>query len=221
MKNLVVFDWNGTLLADTAACMHADNHVLETFGGKKVTLNEYRDTIIIPAIQFYTQHGCSEEELRKDSARLGKVFHESYEPRVAQCRTRRGVRNILSWLQEHEIESIILSNHTVEGITMQLERLKIAKYVKDVLANSALDSSMKGRNKKEKLEVYLSNHQKNPDNALIIGDSPEETEIGRHLGLTTVAITGGYYSEQRLRKVKPDYLIHNIGNLPRIIEEES
>ena len=65
MINLIVFDWNGVLLADTRACMATDNHILKTFGGKPVSLKVYRDTIIIPSIDFYSQHGCDKKLLLK------------------------------------------------------------------------------------------------------------------------------------------------------------
>ncbi|MFA6549934.1 MAG: HAD family hydrolase, partial [Candidatus Gracilibacteria bacterium] len=67
MKKLIVFDWNGTLLSDTQACMEADNHVLKAFGGKSVDLKTYRDTIVIPAIDFCVQHGCNRKEIQQKS----------------------------------------------------------------------------------------------------------------------------------------------------------
>lgn len=54
---------------------------------------------------------------------------------------------------------------------------------------------------------------------MIIGDSPEEVEIGKDVGIKTVAITGGYYSTSRLRKSKPDFLINNLIELIRIVRK--
>ena len=49
MIKLVIFDWNGVLIADTRACLEADNYILKEFGGKPVSLKVYKDTIIIPS----------------------------------------------------------------------------------------------------------------------------------------------------------------------------
>lgn len=212
------WDWNGVLIADTCACLDADNHVLETFGGTPVNIKQYRETIIIPAIDFYAQHGCDRDELLANSEKLGEVFHSFYEPRAARCRTRRGAREALKFLKANFIDSVILSNHTVEGIEFQLNRLNIADYFAKILANSELDSSMKERNKLEKLARYLSAKGYKGSEALIIGDSPEEIEIGKKLGLTTIAITDGYYSTPRLRAAKPDYLINNLAEIKQIVE---
>ena len=90
MIKLVVFDWNGTLLSDTNACMAADSHVIKSFGGNPVTLKVYRDTIIIPSNNFYAQHGCDMSQLNRESKKLGQVFHSFYEERAKKCRARKG-----------------------------------------------------------------------------------------------------------------------------------
>lgn len=218
MIKLIVFDWNGTLIADTKACMDTDNHVLKVFGGKQVGLNTYRNSINIPAIDFYVDHGCNRELLQKESEKLGNVFHTYYETRVAKIRTRRNADMLLKWLNDHNIDSIILSNHTVEGIRFQIKRLSIEKYFKEIIANTALDSSMKHRNKKIKLLHYFKKSQLKPSEVIVIGDSPEEIEMGKQYQINTVAITEGYYSKRRLIMSKPDFLINNLDELINIVK---
>lgn len=219
MKKLIVFDWNGTLLADTEACRFADNKVLKQFGGKTVGMKEYRDTVIIPSIKFYVHHGCSEEELRKKSQQRAELFHATYEARAAQCRTRRGARKLLQWIHLHAISAVILSNHTVQGIEAQLQRLGIAAFFTGVLANTILDSAMRTKNKEEKLREYLLQHQYLPKDVVIIGDSPEEIQIGKAMRITSVAITNGYYAEKRLREAKPDYLIQKLADIIGVLSK--
>lgn len=217
MIKAIVFDFNGVLLADTQACLAADNHVLETFGGKPVNLKAYRDTFIIPAVNFYSLHGCDKNELLKNSQKLGNVFHTYYEPRAAKCRSRKGARELLKWLKGRSVTSVILSNHTVEGIEFQLKRLKLDRYIDQVLANTRQDDSMKGRNKAEKLKQLIKNNHYKKDDVLIIGDSPEEIEVGKSLGIATVAITGGYYATRRLKQSHPDHLINRLSELKDIV----
>lgn len=214
----VVFDWNGTLIADATASMNTDNHILDVFGGRRVNLKTYRDTIVIPSIEFYVTHGCDREQLLSQSKKWGEEFHSHYEPRVAKIRTRQNAHELLKWLAENKIDSIILSNHTVVGINSQLKRLGIEKYFSKLLANDALDGSMKGISKKEKLKIFFENSGLTQKEMIIIGDSPEEVEMGKSIGIKTVAITGGYYSTPRLRKSQPDYLINNLKELVGIIK---
>ena len=100
MIKLVVFDWNGTILSDTMACMDSDNHLIKFFGGKPVDLKTYRDTVIIPSNSFYARHGCRMDIIAKQSNRLGQ-FHSFYEERAKKCRTRKGAKEILEWLHSN------------------------------------------------------------------------------------------------------------------------
>ncbi len=147
MIKLVIFDWNGTLIADAHASFEADNNVLRTFGGKPVNMTTWRNTIIIPSINFYELHGCNRKQMLKELKRLGNVFHEFYETRVTRIRTRSNGKLLLNYLFKSKIDSIIVSNHTLTGIQSQLKRLKIEKYLSSILANTGCSTSMKNINK--------------------------------------------------------------------------
>ena len=213
MIKLVIFDWNGVLIADTRACLEADNYILKEFGGKPVSLKVYKDTRIIPSINFYTMHGANERKLKRDTKAYGEIFHRYYERRTANIRTRRGAKRLLQWLKDNSIESVILSNHLVSDIESKLKKLELEAYFSSILANPGKATSLVKRNKLEKLRHYLKGKGHKKDEVLIIGDSPEETEIGKSIGIKTASITGGYYATWRLKKAKPDYIVGNLADL--------
>lgn len=218
MIKLVVFDWNGTLLADAQPVVEGVNREMATLGLAPITLRDYQRLYDIPMTEFYKHFGVSSEMLREKSADMAKAFHSFYEPRVARARTRTGTRRLLQDLQTKGLSKIILSNHTMEGIYLQLERLKLTSYFDTVLANDVLGGAhFKG--KQHRLEDYLKANKIAPSSALIVGDTIEETRIGKSLGLKTVAITGGYNSPKRLKAAKPDVLVHSLHEIIQIIEE--
>lgn len=217
MVKLIVFDWNGTLLSDVRECMEADNLVLKAFGGKLVNIRTYRDTIIVPVINFYVAHGCSRKKIAQDSQKAGDIFFKKYKELADKTTLRKGARGLLKWLKAHSIEAVILSNHSPEGIYYHLDRFDIEKYFNAVLADVG-DSSLMKQEKGERLKKYLYQRDFSPSDAAIIGDTAEETEIGKRLGMLTVAITGGYFSESRLKAADPDYLVRDLGELRNIIE---
>lgn len=218
MIKLIVFDWNGTLIADTKVSLDANNHVLKTFGGKPVNLKAYRKTIIIPQTNFYVKHGC-DQKLVSNHEKLNKIFHEYFESRALKCRSRKFAKKLLQWLSDYSIKSVIVSNHTVEGIENQLKRLKLNKYILTILANSANDSSFKGKNKFQRLHAFLNSNKYKSKEIIIVGDSPEEIEMGKKLGIKTVAFTQGDYAISRLKKYNPDYLVNNLGKIIDIIKK--
>ncbi len=218
MIKLVAFDWNGTLFSDTQACFETDNHVLKVLGGRPVTLKEFRETITIPSIDFYVNHGVDRKFFLETPHKWGELFHPLYEKRVSKCRSRSGARELLSWLGERGIKSIVFSNHSVDGIDSQLKRLKLKGHVSALLANTDLNKSNRERNKLQKIKDYVQAGGYKKQEVLIVGDSPEEAEIARELNIKSVLITEGYYSTQRLRAAKPDYLVNNLTELIGIIK---
>ncbi|MBI2140431.1 HAD family hydrolase [Candidatus Woesearchaeota archaeon] len=217
MIRLVVFDWNGTLFSDTHACMGADNHVIKSFGGRPVSLKAYRETIIIPSNTFYARHGCKTGQLLKNNKQVGEIFSSFYEELAKTCRARKGAQQLLAWLHSHSIGCIILSNHTVKGIAFQLRRLNLSRYIAHVLANDKPGTSMIKRNKLQKLREYIRKKHHRASDVLIVGDSPEESEIGKRLGIKSVLIKNGFYATSRLKKSRPDFIIDDLKELKKII----
>lgn len=216
MIQLVTWDWNGTLLADTEACMDADNHVIETFGGKPLPRNEYSRVFDFPTLEFNCNQGADKYAMIEND--FAGVFHKYYEQRASKCRTRRGAREVLSWVHRKSIDSVILSNHLKSEIIQQLQRLNIEEYFSEVLANEDKKSNAIGNNKIQKIHDYLSNGNYNPSQTVIVGDSPEDIGIGKELGMRTVGITDGYFSTSRLKASKADFLISNLNQVIKIVE---
>ena len=218
MIKLVVFDWNGVLIADAAATVAVDKELFEEFGHKPLDMKTYREIFTMPVKDFFIAAGFSKEEMNKNAVRIQERFHALYEPRIAKIRTRTGARTLLDFLAGDGIEAIILSNHTIEGITNQLKRLDIETYFSRVIAND-MHATMETKNKAGKLLDLLKELPYTKEEVLIIGDSPEETDAGKLAGIKTVAISGGYYSLRRLKEAQPDHLIHNLTELINIIKK--
>ena len=218
MIKLVAFDWNGTLLADTAAVVEADNVVFEAFGAKPITIQQFRNTFDVPFLDYYVANGLDRNYFLKRQDKVSALFHEAYEARAAKARTRSGVRQALAWLKKHEVNQVVFSNHTMHGIALQLGRLGIQKYFEKVLARSDLVGAMEKRNKGAKLESFIEEHKYHKSEVLIVGDTIEEIDIARTLDIKSVAITGGYNSAIRLKAARPDFLIHNMVGLENIIK---
>ncbi|MBT4824649.1 HAD family hydrolase [Candidatus Woesearchaeota archaeon] len=217
MIELVIFDWNGTLLADAQISINAGNHLVETFGGTPLPRKEYVEEFYFPAIDFCSDRGCDIEAMQGSEFPL--VFHDFYEPIAAKCRTRRGARETLNWLQQESIDSIILTNHIQEKVMTQLNRLKLTSYFATVLGNTNYDDVAVGMNKIEKMKSYLSTTKINPAKAIIIGDSPEDIQIGKALDMITVAIKDGYTSTRRLRECNPNEIIGSLREFRSVVEK--
>jgi phosphoglycolate phosphatase len=218
MIQLAIFDWNGTILDDLQITIDASNVELAVLGIPPVGTDKYVEMIEIPLINYYKKLGISETVFKKHTIALAKAYHEYYEPLAAKARTRRGTRACLKYLQAKNIQLIILSNHTVEGIYLQLNRLKMTHYFDAVLANDEIHGShLLG--KEARLKEYLDSQNYSPDEVVIIGDTIEEIGIGKKFGLKTIAISGGINSVSRLQRGRPDVLASSMAGIVEAIKE--
>lgn len=214
---LVVFDWNGTLIADVQAMVDGVNAGFKALGYASISKKKYKEAFRMPIKESYISMGISRKDIETRHEEVANAFHDYYEERALKIRTRRGARQVLEYLKERKIKAAILSNHTKSGIASQLVRLKISKYFDAVLANdNRYASTFEG--KQLRLLKYLSEGHYKPSECVIVGDTVEEIEIGKDLAITTVAITGGI-TLSRLRLSEPDHIIHNLRQLFDILKK--
>ena len=89
-----------------------------------------------------------------------------------------------------------------------------------ILANPAVEGSLhRKKTKGQKLAQYIKNKKLKPQEVISIGDTREEIQIGKHYGYHTVGITGGYNTVSMLKKLHPDFLIHNMLELKKIVKQ--
>lgn len=215
---LVVFDWNSTLIADTRAAWLASNACLEYYGGRAVSLARFRETFTFPVIHFYTLNGVSADTVLRDKDGGNAVFQGTYEHLAARARTRTGARELLDWLTGEGYSVTILSNYLTHKINPHLQRLKIDHYFHHVCANNCDGTTiLQSTSKAQRLSDFMLKRNYKPADTVIIGDTMEEPEIARSLGLRSIGITDGCISRARLRKAEPDVIIESLSEVKKIL----
>src|ERR1051326_1329817 len=180
MIKLIAFDWNGTLISDTAICLKAENFAMESVGQKAMSMLTFKKYFDIPITKFWKDAGFNEKIFRKHFAKIEDNFHKNYERLANKARTRSGAKEVLKWLEKNKILSVIYSNHNHPNILRQLIRLKIEKYIATIVARQEHDhSQLFQRYKAEKLHVYLTDKNIKPRQVVSVGDTEEEIQIGK------------------------------------------
>ena len=217
-RKLIVFDWNGTLLADTIPSWRASNECLKLFGQPEISLAKFRDTFDFPVIHYYTRNGVSVDELLSEKEKSNTFYQETYERMAARTRLRSGARELLEWCNAQGHTCIILSNYLTEKIEAHLARLKIRHHFQHVDAHNCDGSTiLQNTTKTKRLSEYMVKRGYKPQDTTIIGDSLAEPDIARHLGLTSISITDGCISRARLIKANPDHLITSLKDVAPLL----
>jgi len=218
MTYLAVFDWNGTLFDDTPATLAATNACLRSFGRPEIDTHTMQETFSFPLIHFYERMGVSVDEYLARADEEGNTFMETYGPASLSCGVMDGAIALLEWLYEKDIHCMILSNHLQHCLNEDVARLGIAPYMKHISGNHEKATITQGLSKQIRLEAYMEEHGFAADRAFIIGDSHEEPEVAKRLGLLGISITGGLLSAARLEKYKADHVVTHLSEVRTILE---
>lgn len=54
---------------------------------------------------------------------------------------------------------------------------------------------------------------------MYVGDTPTDVLAGKKAGVATAVTTRGFSTTSRLRRAKPDFIVHNLSELLEIVKE--
>lgn len=218
--NFAVFDWNGTLLDDVKANVEGTNATLAKLGRAPITLERYRETMDFPVTHLYARNGVDADTYLARADELADAFYESYEKASQNTPLTHGTIELLDWLLDQDVTTMILSNYLHEKLEAQMAARHVHHKFKHICGNDrVLNKGITRTTKLERLKVYLDEFGYDPAEAFIIGDSLEEIEVGKHLGMTTISVTWGCFSRERLEKGGANHMIDDLAQLPKILQE--
>ncbi len=218
MVKLVIFDWNGTLIDDLDECLVSSNKVFEYENMPVLSKERYIQTSEFPIRKLYENNGVPKEKMDKNGALYSKLFFDTYQALEPNIPLRFGVLETLSWLKENDIQTIIVSNHLQVRIEKYLNEKDLNHYFERVIARGEADGSVLHEQFKEKvIAEYIKENDFSKKDVLMIGDSFEEIDVARSLGLFVASIAGGFVAKERLEVKEPDFLINEISEIKSII----
>lgn len=191
---LILWDWNGTLLDDVELCVDALNRLLVSFGyPQQYSLAEYREIFGFPIEDYYVRAGF---DFSKDSfADLAKRYMEDYNPRSAACSLAAGAREALGAFRDAGLRQVILSASQLTTLEQQVVARGIRPYFDTLLGLSDIYA-------KSKVELglrFLHESGFAPGRAVMIGDSVHDWEVATALGVRCVLLECGHQTAQALR----------------------
>ena len=102
----IIWDWNGTLFNDVELCADIMNMLLTQESLPNISIQKYKEIFTFPVIEYYKIAGHTFEE--KSFEILGKQFMSEYELRKGKYNLFPGVIELLSSLQEKNIQMHLL-----------------------------------------------------------------------------------------------------------------
>lgn len=216
---LAVFDWNGTLIDDTFANLAGANATFRHAGVPEVSLERYRDTMDFPVIHAYTRNGVDPDHYLANFEEYGELFLRVYKEEARKASLRQGAVEVLDTLLDKGVTTMILSNYVQHELEAQMASYHVHHKFKHICGNTAFNAQEHTRTTKlGRLQKLMDEHGYKPEDAFIIGDSLEEPEIAKHMGMMCVSVTWGCFSEERLRKSPTNHVIDDLAELTKILQ---
>lgn len=190
---LVLWDWNGTLLDDVALCVDALNHLLRQYHyPQQYDVDSYRDIFGFPIEDYYRRAGF---DFTKDSfADLAESYMEYYIPQSAACPLVRGADETLGVLQNAGVRQVILSASPVSTLERQVAERGIRSRFERLLGLGDIYA----KSKVELGRAYLREAGFEPSRAVMVGDSTHDYEVAQALGVRCLLYSGGHQPARTL-----------------------
>ena len=192
---LILWDWNGTLLDDVALCEDALNRLLARYGyPQRYDHDQYRAIFGFPVQDYYARAGF---DFTRDSFdELARSFMEDYIPASEACPLMDGARETLDAFASAGLHQVILSASPLSTLQHQVEARGVAPYfdrllgLGDIYAKSKVELGLR----------YLREVGFAPARAVMIGDSTHDFEVARALGVGCILQSSGHQPLEVLRQ---------------------
>lgn len=190
----LIWDWNGTLLADVPLCIDTMNSLLSERGLPLLNLAKYHSVFDFPVIKYYRKLGFDFETDPFEV--IGLEFMKRYLLRLEEVRLVTGAAECLQYFKEKGFCQAILSAMEESTLYKALNDKNILSYfsqvagIGDHYGGSKLDS---GRKLAEQINSSKSN-------TWLIGDTLHDAEVAGQLGLKAVLMAHGHHPASRLKE---------------------
>ena len=174
--DLILWDWNGTLLDDVALCVDALNRLLRRYGyPQQYDLDAYRDIFGFPVEEYYVRAGF--DFSRHPFPVLAESYMQDYLPHSAACPLAQGAREALEAFRAAGLRQVVLSASPADTLAHQVTQRGIRPYFDELLGLSDIYA----RSKVAIGLAYLQRSGFAPERCVMIGDSVHDAEVAQAL----------------------------------------
>ncbi len=197
----LVWDWNGTLLDDTAAALGALNELLAARRLPTITLEFYRETFSFPVRPYYEFLGMDLAHENWDA--LAQSYHDAYHARPAdlnhEARAALDYAKIQGWRQ------VLLSALRQDYLDAAVDRFGLRDYFAFVVGSDNLDGGSKQSRAFALKDLLCRADGGEMDDLVFLGDALHDKEVADALGARCILFSGGGHAHDRLAAVAPTF----------------
>lgn len=193
-----VVDWNGTTLNDLPIVYESVRHIFEAYNLSPPTLEQYRTEMTQEWMKFYLNHGIPEGTTPEDLNKIRRTYLEAHwndvelHPRVIE---------FLRLLRQQQMKIFLVTGEIKEVVERRLQQFHIGHLFDELIAGAY-----------RKAEI-LKGLDLLPQESMFVDDDPFGLRSAKELGFTTIGMTHGYASTERIRSANPHFMSNDFSGV--------
>lgn len=196
----IVWDWNGTLFADSAAIIGATNAAFAELGMEPITLERYRELYCVPVPKFY-ERLLGKLPTDAEWELMDGVFHRYYAEFHVGCPLTEGAAELLTGWRSAGHSQSILSMCPHDDLVPLVRGFGIEPQFLQVDGRRGPSGGSKADDMVRHLGELATAAGVDPGRTVVIGDAADDAVSALRAGAHAVLYTGGSHSRASLEAV--------------------
>ena len=211
---VIMLDFDGTTACTVPAIYHAAHKMLGLHGyevEKEVVYKNFGLALPFAFRCFSGDDSINDATIEQMTAQYNNIYKEEGEQLIELF---DGVVETLDRLKKAGIKIVIASNNVQPVLRRLTTNLGIAEYIDDIVAVEDVENVKPAPD--IALEVLRRCNIKGEE-ALVVGDSTFDMDMGREAGCHLCGVTYGSHTPEMLRETGARYIIEHFSELEKIV----
>ena len=195
---LIVWDFDGTLVDSRPLIEAGMGHALDALGLPRELMAEWLKYVGLPVEvgveKTFRPLGLGLDEVLKAYRSFGHADHEGL------LRAFPGMDALIAELAHRGVPMAIATSKRTLPLSRQLERLGWTGCFAPIITP---DQVTHGKPHSESLELCLKAYNLNPEEAVMVGDTPFDMEMAQRAGVPRIAVGHGFYDQASMEDYAP------------------
>lgn len=206
----VAFDMDGTLVDSLESIADAFNHMFDTLGYPRMTVQEVIEKTSI-SLKDFVNSFLKPEEVQKGI----RIFRNYYDGIfLKKSHILPGVKETLDALDSKVVLGLI-SNKRGPYARKLAEHLGFAHKMARIIG---AEDGFRAKPAPDMFLEFMRSVGSEQSDTIYVGDSPIDVEAGRNAGVDVFALVGPYFSAEELARHRPRRVLHRLTDLPTALE---
>lgn len=204
IKN-IIFDWSGVIKDAFKSHLWVVNRIFRKYGLKEFSLEELKNEWEEPFMIFFNKYLPNLTLEEEQAAYREGVLEKDY----PKSETYPGIVELIKKIKENGNYVAVITSDLPDSIYPEMKKYGLENIFNDVV--------VKIHDKTESVRNLIKEKYLDSNNTFIVGDSGNEIAAGKQLRIKTIAVTWGFTTEQKLKLKNPDFTVHNLEELKKIV----